>query len=46
MGVMLMIGVGEIEVMKVKLVSNLLKTKFLSSMKFNIKQGTKYVADE
>lgn len=31
-----MIGVGEIEVVKVEVVTNVKKTKFLSSVKFHI----------
>lgn len=33
-----LVGTEEIEVMKVKIVTNLKRTKFLSSMKFNIKR--------
>lgn len=38
LNIMLLIGTEEIELMKVNVVSNVKRTKFLSSMKFNIKR--------
>jgi hypothetical protein len=38
LNMMLLIGTEEIELMKVNVVSNVKRTKFLSSMKFNIKR--------
>jgi hypothetical protein len=38
LGMMLLIGTEEIEVMKVHVTTNVLRTKFLSSMKFSMKK--------
>ena len=37
-GVMLLVGTEEIEIMKIKILTNIKKTKFLSSTKFHIKK--------
>jgi len=36
LGILLMIGVGEVEVLKININTNIKKTKFLSSVKFAI----------
>ncbi len=38
LNLMLLIGTEEIELMRVRVVSNVIRTKFLSSMKFSIKR--------